>query len=52
MACAEGRDQQGHSSSGGGIDIGSLGGLLSRETNDARTKSPDFGDILDSFARR
>jgi len=44
--------KRGRSSSGGGIDIGSLGGLLNRETSDARAKSPDIGDILDSFARR
>lgn len=44
--------KKGRSSSGGGIDIGSLGGLLDREQDDARTKSPDIGDLLDSFARR
>lgn len=44
--------KRGRSSSGGGIDIGSLGGLLGREQDDARTKSPDIGDLLDSFARR
>jgi hypothetical protein len=44
--------KRGRSSSGGGIDIGSLGGLLNRETTDVRTKNPEIGDILDSFARR
>ena len=37
-------------SSGGGINIDDLGGLLNRETQDARAKNPDIGDILDSFA--
>ena len=43
------------SSSGGGSDDGfgldDLGSILGREKQDARSKNPDIGDILDSFSK-
>jgi hypothetical protein len=35
---------------GGGISIDDIGDLLNREKADARSRNPDIGDILDSFA--
>jgi hypothetical protein len=45
--------KQGRSSgggSGGGIGFDDIGDLLNREKQDAKSKDPDIGDILDSFA--
>jgi hypothetical protein len=42
----------GGSGGSGGIGQDDIGDLLNREKDDARSKSPDIGDILDSFARR
>jgi len=36
--------------SGGGISIDDIGDVLNREKADARSRNPDIGDILDSFA--
>ena len=43
--------KQGRSSSGGsgGFSLDNIGDLLKQEKQDARTKNPDIGDILDSF---
>ena len=37
--------------SGGGFGLDDLGSILGREKQDARSKNPDIGDILDSFSR-
>jgi hypothetical protein len=36
--------------SGDGFGLDDLGSILGREKQDARSKNPDIGDILDSFA--
>lgn len=36
--------------SGGGFSFDDIGDLLNREKQDARSKNPDIGDILDSFS--
>jgi hypothetical protein len=41
--------KQGRSSGGGGISLPDLGGILGRETESARSRNPDLGDILDKF---
>lgn len=37
------------SGGGGGFSLDDIGDLLNREKQDARSSSPDIGDILDSF---
>lgn len=38
-----------NASPGGGFSLDDLGSILGRERQDARSKNPDIGDILDSF---
>ncbi len=35
----------------GGFGIDDIGDLLNREKEDARTRNPDIGDILDGFKK-
>ena len=38
-----------NASPGGGFSLDDLGSILGRERQDAKSKNPDIGDILDSF---
>ena len=38
-----------NASPGGGFSLDDLGSILGREKQDAKSKNPDIGDILDSF---
>ena len=38
-----------NASPGGGFSLDDLGSVLGRERQDAKSKNPDIGDILDSF---
>jgi hypothetical protein len=38
--------------SGDGFGLDDLGSILGREKQDARSKNPDIGDILDTFSKR
>lgn len=40
-----------NASPGGGFSLDDLGGILGRERQDAKSKNPDIGDILDSFGQ-
>jgi len=40
-----------NASPGGGFSLDDLGSILGRERQDAKSKNPDIGDILDSFGQ-
>lgn len=40
-----------NASPGGGFSLDDLGSILGRETQDAKSRNPDIGDILDSFGQ-
>ena len=47
-----GKRGQTNSGGGGGFSFDDIGDLLNREKQDASSRDPDIGDVLDSFRKK